>query len=68
MEAENNHLIPLNGGTAMRKRKQIDKLVRGRAPVQQNQTGSGKHGDRRTRRNRDRSAQNRSAIEESSDE
>lgn len=29
-----------------------------------NRTGAGKHGDRRTKRNRDRSAQRRNAINE----
>lgn len=50
-----------------RKRKKhkadpLDELVRGRADVKVNQTGAGKHKDRRTRRARARDAQERQAV------
>jgi hypothetical protein len=45
---------------------ELDKLVRGRAPVQVNQKVH-KFQDRRTKRRRDRAAKNRRAIEEASD-
>lgn len=50
-----------------RKVQPLDRLVRARTATQNNQTGSGKHTDRRTRRNRDRSNQRRRAITDSRD-
>jgi hypothetical protein len=50
-----------------RKEKPLDKFVKARTTVQQNQTGSGFIADRRTRRNRDRSTRERHAVEEQHD-
>lgn len=50
-----------------KKKSKLDDLVVGRAPVQMNQH-TDKFGDRRTKRNRDRSSQNRTAIEKSKDD
>lgn len=51
-----------------KKKSKLDDYVVGRAPVQTNQTGSGFIRDRRTKRNRDRSTQNRTSIEKSKDD
>lgn len=51
-----------------KKKNPLDDYVIGRAPVQANQTGAGFIQDRRTKRNRDRSTQNRTAIEKSKDD
>lgn len=50
-----------------RKKKPLDDFVIGRAAVQVNQHAD-KFGDRRTRRNRDRSTQERTAIQRSEDD
>lgn len=47
-----------------KKKNPLDDYVVGRAPVQANQTGAGPMKDKRTKRNRDRSSQNRKAIED----
>lgn len=47
-----------------KKKNPLDDYVVGRAPVQMNQHAE-KFNDRRTKRNRDRSSQNRTAIEKS---
>lgn len=57
----------MNGGTTMKKRKKLDDFVIGRAPVQVNQH-SDRFLDRRTKRLRDRSTKNRTAIEKSKDD
>lgn len=51
----------------MKKRKKLDDFVIGRAPVQVNQH-SDRFLDRRTKRLRDRSTKNRTAIEKSKDD
>lgn len=52
----------------IRRKRRGDGLVHTRTQVQQNQTGSGKHADRRLRRNRDRASQQRNAINEQKDQ
>lgn len=51
-----------------KKKKPLDDFVIGRAPVQQNQTGSGIIKDKRTKRQRDRAAKERKAIEKSAND